>query len=96
MDKDTKIELLKILAMIIILIGLIIGIVWMNKDDQIGEEETINTEEALTNTSSEQNEENNNENQENQENENNTENNENIENPENNETQQAEGNVENN
>ena len=33
MDKDTKIELLKIVGMIIILISLIWGIVWLNKND---------------------------------------------------------------
>ncbi len=32
MDKDTKMELLKILGMIIILVVLIWGIVWMNTD----------------------------------------------------------------
>ena len=30
MDKDTKIELLKILVMIVILVALIVGIVWLH------------------------------------------------------------------
>lgn len=33
MNKETKIELLKILAMVIILVTLIIGIILMNKSD---------------------------------------------------------------
>ena len=41
MDKDTKIELLKILAMVIVLILLIVGIVWMNKEPS-SENETSN------------------------------------------------------
>lgn len=54
MDRDTKIELLKIGAMVIILIALIIGIVWMNKDtskvDSNATEETseYSEEEQLT------------------------------------------------
>lgn len=50
MDRDTKIELLKIGAMIIILIALIIGIVWMNKDSS-------NVNNDLTEETSEYNEE---------------------------------------
>ena len=50
MDRDTKIELLKIGAMIIILIALIIGIVWMNKD-------TSNVNQNLAEETSEYNEE---------------------------------------
>lgn len=34
MDKNTKIELLKILGMVIILVVLILGIVWLNSDPE--------------------------------------------------------------
>ena len=40
MDKETKIELLKIVAMAVILILLIIGIVWMNKSEEENEVDT--------------------------------------------------------
>ena len=40
MDKDTKIELLKIFGMIIILIVLICGIVWLNRAHDISLNET--------------------------------------------------------
>ena len=44
MDKDTKIELLKILGMVVILIVLIIGIVWINRDDKGSSENKENSE----------------------------------------------------
>ena len=49
MDKDTKIELLKILGMVVILIFLIIGIVWINRDDK-GSTENKNNSEVIETT----------------------------------------------
>ena len=43
MDKGTKIELLKIVGMVIILVALIWGIVWLNADHEKIEENTVNT-----------------------------------------------------
>lgn len=40
MDKDTKIELLKVFGMIVILVVLICGIVWLNKIQDISANET--------------------------------------------------------
>ena len=50
MDKDTKIELLKILGMVVILILLIIGIVWINRDDKGSSENKVNSEVVETTT----------------------------------------------
>ena len=64
MDKDTKIELLKILGMIIILAALICGIVWLNKAQDISaneanvlveQSETTTNEESITKVVSENN-----------------------------------------
>ena len=46
MDKDTVIELLKIVAMIVVLVALIFGIVWINREDvpENDTTETIETE----------------------------------------------------
>ncbi len=73
MDKDTKIELLKIFAMVVVLVLLIIGIVWMNKDDKNNvnpeqtsevveseneDSETVQNEISTENNASTENEEN--------------------------------------
>ena len=64
MNKETKIELLKIFGMIVILVALIFGIVWLNKiQDVSANETTTSTEETET-----INEESANENAENSEN----------------------------
>jgi len=70
MDKETKIELLKIFGMIVILVLLIIGIVWMNKEETNSnvEDETSSIESLEEiNDDNAENEEVNNENEDNQE-----------------------------
>ena len=48
MDKDTKIELLKVFGMIVILVVLICGIVWLNKiQDVSANEATTSVEETI-------------------------------------------------
>lgn len=48
MDKDTKIELLKVLGMIVILVVLIFGIVYLNKAHDIAFNETNTAIEETT------------------------------------------------
>ena len=49
MNKETKIELLKIFGMIVILVALIFGIVWLNKIQDVQANETsTSTEETET------------------------------------------------
>lgn len=48
MDKETKIEILKIIAMVVILALLICGIVWMNSDYE--ESNTKNKDQASSET----------------------------------------------
>lgn len=50
MDKDTKIELLKVFGMIIILVVLICGIVWINKAQDLSVNETNSSSEEFSNT----------------------------------------------
>jgi len=79
MDNDTKIELLKIFAMVVVLVLLIIGIVWMNKEDK-GTANTETPTEVVESNEEETKTEENAENTENS-NENNSENNNSTENP---------------
>lgn len=58
MDKDTKIELLKIFGMIVILVVLICGIVYLNKAHDISVNETNTTieEKSVEETNTEESE----------------------------------------
>ena len=53
MDKDTKIELLKIIAMVVILAVLICGIVWLNREESTESNETNVVAEETTNEQTE-------------------------------------------
>ena len=57
MDKDTKIELLKIIAMVVILAVLICGIVWLNREESTESNETNVVAEETTNEQTENNSE---------------------------------------
>ena len=57
MDKDTKIELLKIIAMVVILAVLICGIVWLNREESTASNETNVVAEETTNEQTENNSE---------------------------------------
>ena len=68
MDKDTKIEILKIVGMVVVLVALIIGIVFLNKEKdeesvnevntEASQVEENNTDDVVENDNEEENEEN--------------------------------------